>query len=117
VDIHIAYREHTLVLELPEDFSRFQAGHVMTRLARVISASRTAAVTIDMTATKLINTEGLTVLRALADVAERRRTPLAAVVPNPHLHRLLHVLELGEAMTLHEHWPVPTAARQSPSAP
>jgi anti-anti-sigma regulatory factor len=117
VDIHIAYREHALVLELPEEFCRFQADPVITRLARVLSASRTSAVTLDMTATRLINTEGLTVLRSLADIAEQRRTLLTAVVPNPHLRRLLHVLELGAAMTLYEHWPVPTTAGQSPTAP
>jgi anti-anti-sigma regulatory factor len=113
VDIHLAYREHTLVLELPEEFSRFQAEPVITRLARVLSASRTASVTVDMTATRLINTEGLTVLRALVDLAERRHARLAAVVPNPHLRRLLHVLDLGAAMELHERWPVPTGAGQS----
>jgi len=118
VEIRIACREHTLVLALPEEFCPPQADAVLVPLARLLANPRTTAVTVDMRETKFLNAEGLTALRALAELAAQRDAPVTAVVPNSHLRRLLHVLDLDQIMEVAEHWPAESAvSAATPTTP
>ena len=110
MSIRIELREDTLILALPQEFSLGQAHVVLDPVARLLAAGRVTALAIDMTDTRFVNAEGLSVLRTLTDLAEARGAPATAVVPNVHLRRLLRVLDLDQGMNLTEHWPADSSA-------
>lgn len=114
VEIRTELRDGTLMLGLPEEFCVGRAWSVLGPLARLLGEPQVTVVVVDMTATRWVNAEGLTVLRALAAAAADRRVRPTVVVPDVHLRRLLHVLEVDRDMDLVMGRPAASTLGQGP---